>query len=74
MADTTTAALFGRLSHMEIIRAHSKRLGLGESFLVEALLSYGASELLSWVQRREAEDPGSVWYSGDLPDWLEPHT
>jgi hypothetical protein len=56
-----------------IIRAHAERLGVPVDLLAELLLSYAAGELQAWEQQQEAADPGSVGYTGDAPDWLEPH-
>jgi hypothetical protein len=39
--------------------------------LTEALLSHAAGELAEWADEQEASDRGSVWHSGDAPDWLE---
>jgi len=54
-----------------IIRAHARRLGLTPERLTEALLFYAAGELLAWTEQQEESDPGSVWYTGDAPGWLE---
>ena len=54
-----------------IINAHARRLMVTPEQLTEALLFYAAGELLAWVEQQEESDPGSVWYSGDAPDWLE---
>jgi hypothetical protein len=56
-----------------IIGAHAERLGVPVDLLAELLLSYAAGELQAWEQQQEAADPGSVGYTGDAPDWLEPH-
>jgi hypothetical protein len=54
-----------------IIRAHARRLGLTVEQLTEALLQHGAQELDAWAEAEEAADPGSVWHTGDAPEWLE---
>jgi len=56
----------------QIIAAHAKRLGLPPEQLREALLFHAAGDLLVWADEQEKLDPGSVWYSGDVPPWLEP--
>ena len=57
----------------QIIEAHARRLGLTPEQLTEVLLHYAASELRGWAEQQAEEAPESVWYSGDVPDWLEPH-
>lgn len=54
-----------------IIRVHARRLGLTVEQLTEALLQHGARDLVDWAEAREAADPGSVWHTGDVPEWLE---
>lgn len=53
------------------IRAHARRLGLGPGLLISALLQHAAQELAEWTEARETADPGSVWHTGDVPEWLE---
>jgi len=55
------------------IRAHARRLGLTIEQLSAALLQRGALELAAWAEAEETADPGSVWHTGDAPEWLEPH-
>jgi hypothetical protein len=54
-----------------IINAHARRMMVTPEQLTEALLFYVAGELLGWAAQQEESEPGSVWYSGDAPDWLE---
>jgi hypothetical protein len=56
-----------------LIRRHAQRLGLTPEQLSAALLQYATRELADWTEEGENDDPGSVWYVGDPPDWLEPH-
>lgn len=63
----------GALIADEVIRAHAQRLGLTAEQLTVALLQHGSQELDIWTECRESDDPGSVWHTGDVPDWLEPH-
>jgi hypothetical protein len=58
----------------QIIAAHAKRLGLPPEQLREALLFRAAGELLAWAAEQEESDPGnSIWYTGDVPEWLKPY-
>jgi hypothetical protein len=59
------------MNAQQIIEAHAKRLGLSPEMLTEALLFHAAGDLLVWADEKERSDPGSVWYTGDVPDWLE---
>lgn len=54
-----------------VIRAHAQRLGLPVEWLTASLLQHGAQQLADWAEAQEAADPGSVWQTGDVPDWLE---
>lgn len=54
----------------QIIEAHAKRLGVSPERLSEILLNHSVGELLEWVYKKKESDPGSVWYTGDAPDWL----
>jgi hypothetical protein len=53
-----------------IINAHARRMMVTPEQLSEALLFYGAGELLAWTEKQEESEPGGVWYAGDAPDWL----
>ncbi|MFM7676498.1 MAG: hypothetical protein ACKO5F_13170 [Synechococcus sp.] len=55
----------------DVLLPHAKRLGIRAGELVVALTQYGAKELADWAEAHEAADPGSVWHTGDVPDWLE---
>jgi hypothetical protein len=57
----------------QIIGAHAKRLGLSTAQLTEIMLHHVAGDLLIWTDERERSEPGSVWYTGDIPQWLEPY-
>ena len=62
------------LSHANAtVLDHAQRLGLRPEQLLEALLKHGALELAAWAEAQEADDPGCVWHTGDVPEWLEPH-
>ena len=61
------------MNTQKIIRAHAIRLAIPPEQLSQLLLSHAAGELRAWTNEREESDPGSVWYAGDVPDWLEPH-
>jgi hypothetical protein len=55
------------------VRAHAQRLGLPVEALMAALVQYATRELFHWTEAGETADPGSVWHTGDVPDWLEPY-
>jgi hypothetical protein len=55
------------------VRAHAQRLGLSPELLSTALFVYVSRELFDWAAAKETADPGSVWQTGDVPDWLEPY-
>jgi hypothetical protein len=61
------------MAAQQIVDAHAKRLMLEPERLREALLSHAAAELSAWAAEQEENDPGSVWHTGDAPDWLEPY-
>jgi len=63
----------GVMDAQKIIDAHAERLGLLPVQLREVLLSHVAAELRTWATEQEEADPGSVWHTGDAPDWLEPY-
>lgn len=56
-----------------VLFPHAKRLGVDLARLAVALMQHGAQELAAWTEERETADPGSVWQTGDVPDWLEAH-
>ena len=60
------------MNTQKIIKAHAIRLGIPPEQLSELLLSHAAGELRAWTNEQEESEPGSVWYAGDVPDWLEP--
>lgn len=55
-----------------IIGAHARRLMVTPEGLTQALLTYAAGELTAWVGQQEETDSGSVWETGDAPEWLKP--
>lgn len=54
-----------------LIRRHAERLGLTPEQFSAALLQFAAQMLADWTEEQETEDPGSVWCTGDPPDWLD---
>lgn len=61
------------MTTQQIIEAHAKRLGVAPEKLSEILLHHAVAQLLDWTQEQEESDPGSVWYTGDAPDWVMPY-
>lgn len=53
------------------IRAYAQQVGLTTEQLNDALLQYGIQQLTDWFEEEEEADPGSVWWTGERPYWLE---